>query len=221
MISDTYRSYVAGFFDGEGCVTFQAYYKKGKYEKYPRIVMQINITQTSKEVLEYIQKEFGGSIHFKKSKNINHKSCYKLVLTNRENMKFFLENIVEFCIVKHDDIILGLEFVNTLRSENLGCVSLPEEVHNIRRKIYNESSKNIKQVPVRSDSYTQIPNMLEHPERAISRHRPYGKAPETTKGHLDTDDGIVRTTWEHVETDRNDQFSSQNEVTDGFGHSVS
>ena len=58
--------------------------------------------------------------------------------------------------------------------------------------------------------------MLETPERAISRHRPFktGKAPETTKGHLVRDGGIVRAVQECTECSRNDYTPEMGNNTD-------
>ena len=185
-MTEQYKAYVAGFFDGEGCVSAQAYYQKGKYEIYPRITMQLNITQTSKEVLEYIQKEFGGRVGQHSRKNPRHKDCYRLVITGKKNMEYFILSVIDYSIVKKDELSLGLDFVKTLRDSNLGCLSLPEHVHILRRNIYNKLVHRKSTVPTRSDSRKQTPNMLETPERAISRHRSVkaGKAPETTKEHL-------------------------------------
>lgn len=221
MITDIYKSYVAGFFDGEGCISAQAYYQKGKYEKYPRITMQINVTQSSIEVLEFIQKVFGGNIKLHIKESDKWKNCYRLTITGRDKMKFFLESILDYSIVKKDEIILGLELVNTFREDNLGCVALPESVHEIRRNIYNKLIHRKPKVPTRGDSCEQTPNMLENPERAISRHRPFksGKAPETTKEHLERDGGIVRAVWEHTELDRNTQAPEMGN-NNCFGHQV-
>ncbi len=194
MITD---SYIAGFFDGEGCVYMQAYYKKGKYEKQPRCTMQISITQKNRTVLDTIQEIYGGTISDK-----GH--CMVLRFTGKNTMYKFLSAIYPFVIEKKKDVELALEFVDTMRSDNLGCVALSDNIHAKRYRIYCElGHRNM--VPTRGDSCQQTPNMLEHPERAISRHRPYGKASETTKEHLEKDDGIVRAAWEHAESGRNDQ----------------
>jgi hypothetical protein len=185
-MTEQYKAYVSGFFDGEGCVSMQAYYQKGKYEDNPRISMQLNLTQISVEVLEYVKKEFGGRIHLHSKPNSRHKDCYRWTVSGKKNMKFFLESIVDYSIVKKEEILLGLEFIETLRDENLGCKPLPEHIHVLRRDIYNKLIHRKPTVPTGSDSCEQTPNMLENPERAISRHRPFkaGKAPETTKEHL-------------------------------------
>lgn len=194
MITDTY---IAGFFDGEGCVYMQAYYKKGKYEIHPRCTMQISITQKNVIVLQEIQKIYGGTISDKGN-------CMVLRFTGKDKMYKFLSAISPYVIEKKKDVMLALQFIETMRSENLGCKALSNSIHAQRYRIYCElGSRNM--VPSGSDSVEQTPNMLEHPERAISRHRPYGKASETTKEHLDTDGGIVRAAWEHAESGRNDQ----------------
>lgn len=213
-MKDIEKAYIAGFFDGEGCISLQAYYQEGKYGKFPRINMQINITQVNHKVLEYIQQFFGGKIHKGYKDSDKRSDCYKLTITGKINMEYFLDSIKEYVIVKKEDIKYGLEFINTLRSDNLGCVPLPEDIHELRRNIYNKMSRRRPFVPTRGDSCEQTPNMLEHPERAISRHRLYSKASETTKEHLSGDDGIVRAAWEHAESGRNDQIPEMGNNTD-------
>lgn len=138
---DVVNAYIAGFFDGEGCISSQEYYEKGKYEKYPRISIQVSITNTNKEVLDFICGKFGGLItNHGKAKN-HYKTCYAWKLTGKEKMQRFLETILPYTFVKKEDVQLGLELVETLRSENLGCFPLEHEVHMRRLLIHKKLRK--------------------------------------------------------------------------------
>ncbi len=133
-------SYIAGFFDGEGCITSQLVWKTGKYEKHPRVNVQVTITQKDRKILEGIQKKFGGTIQYKFGgpKYAKRNPCYHLRITGKETMGNFLRTIQPYSIVKREQIDLALEFIEGLRDENLGCVALPKAVHDTRERIHNQ-----------------------------------------------------------------------------------
>lgn len=62
--------WLAGFFDGDGCVCIEK--SRNSYQ------LRITITNTNKEILELIQKQFGGIINTTYSKNKKHKSKHDL-----------------------------------------------------------------------------------------------------------------------------------------------
>lgn len=131
--------FLSGFFDGEGCVVIQKQWVDGKYEKYPRIRLDINITNTHEGILIEFLRKYGGT--FKK----NHKSgghqnlpCHRWRLTGKNRMLSFLNDIYPYSIVKKDDIKSAIKFCETLREENLGCVPLSKKTHNIRMDVYDD-----------------------------------------------------------------------------------
>ena len=63
-------AYVAGFFDGEGCVSFC----RVRSSFYPRVL----ITNTDLYVLKEIQNKFGGDIRKLVGRKKNWKQCYML-----------------------------------------------------------------------------------------------------------------------------------------------
>jgi len=127
-------SYIAGFFDGEGCITSQLTYITGKYEKYPRVNVQISITQKDRKILEWIQERFLGTIHVHDRDNL----CYHLRITGKINMGRFLRAIQPYSVVKKEQIELALELIDTLRDENLGCLALPKAVHLMRAEVHDQ-----------------------------------------------------------------------------------
>ena len=133
-------AYIAGFFDGEGCISSQEYYEIGKYEKYPRITMQISVTNTDKEILNFIRGVFGGIIT-KHSKPAKQKQCYSWKLTGKDKMLRFLNTVLPYVMVKKEDVELGIQLANTLRSENLGCSPLDHSIHMKRLEIHNKLRK--------------------------------------------------------------------------------
>lgn len=129
MITD---SYIAGFFDGEGCISSTSQYIKGKYEMFPRVSIQITITQKDKYILELVQNIYGGEISEKGS------GCHVLRIVGKGNMKRFLTAIYPYSICKKEQIELALSFIETIREENLGCKPLPVCIHEQRGDIHNK-----------------------------------------------------------------------------------
>jgi hypothetical protein len=123
--------WLAGFFDGEGCITSSSVYQKGKYEIFPRVYIQISITQKDRNILEKIQNEYGGTIHK------DNKNCFHLRITGKKNMKNILLSIYPYSICKKEQIELALEFIETMREENLGCKALSNSIHEDRERIHS------------------------------------------------------------------------------------
>lgn len=128
-------SYIAGLFDGEGCISSSCQWIKGKYEKYPRISIQITITNQDRGCLDFVCEEFGGVVRLKEKKLNN---CFAWVLIGKRPMQAFLRAVSPYLIVKLEQAKLALEFIGTLRGDNLGCVPLSKKVHDKRLAIHRE-----------------------------------------------------------------------------------
>ena len=129
------NQYVAGLFDGEGCVTTSRQFINGKYEKYPRVRMQIQIANTHVGLMNLLTRWFGGGCTDKMGGSRT-KPCYSWRISGKENMTRFLNYVKDYSVVKKSQIVLALVFCETLRDENLGCVPLGKETHEIRDKIH-------------------------------------------------------------------------------------
>lgn len=129
------HAYIAGLFDGEGCVSAQEQFIKGKYNQYPRISIQLSIANQWIPALEFVQNHFGGTVHDKGDRK---SKCFDWRLVGKDPIKRFLLTILPFSIIKEEQIRLGLEFIETMRDENLGSIGLPVEVHRKRREIFDK-----------------------------------------------------------------------------------
>jgi hypothetical protein len=116
--------YVAGFFDGEGCISvfFTPYkYKvttipvaaKGAYR------MVISISNTHRGILEQLQAQFGGAIHVH-NKNIaaNHSAAVAWHLHNAELQRKFLVEILPYAVIKKPHIENALRYLATVKHPN-------------------------------------------------------------------------------------------------------
>jgi intein/homing endonuclease len=61
MIPETDRAYIAGLFDGEGCVSYKQYNRKRPHNKkaYPTWQIRLEIAMTDKSVLTWIHEVLG------------------------------------------------------------------------------------------------------------------------------------------------------------------
>lgn len=118
MLTD---EYIAGFFDGEGCVSIGT-----------RGQCQVSITQKNPEVLYMIQEIHGGAVGCKERKFNN---CYAWRQVSKEGVGKFLESILPHSVVKRKEIELGLEAVSRLRSGNNGCNPLTSQEMAVRESI--------------------------------------------------------------------------------------
>lgn len=125
--------WLAGFFDGEGCISGQCYFSPGKYIKQPKVCIQVSITQKDTSILYEIVKYCGGTVQLKGDKS----RASHIRWTGRKDMGEFLRRIAPYSVCKKDQILLALKFIDTLREENLGCEPLSDVIHKERKEIYD------------------------------------------------------------------------------------
>ncbi len=127
MITD---QYAAGVFDGEGCITSSASFRPGKYEKFPRVHIQIGVSNNFLPLLDEFQGRYGGNIHKHARK------CHLWRIVGKIPMRHFLLSVLPYLIVKREEAILALQFIETIREDNLGCAALSDEIHDQRKVIH-------------------------------------------------------------------------------------
>ena len=101
-------AYLAGFFDGEGCVGY--YNANPNPEGTPYFHVSINISNTDPRPILWMQKLLG----FGKAKSANvsgkRRQAYQWQISKRSDVKTFLELVRPYLIVKAEqaDVILAL-----------------------------------------------------------------------------------------------------------------
>ena len=121
--------YIAGFFDGDGCIHAS---NSG---------LRAVLTNVNLEILERIrdQFEFG---HIKSRTRENRQVLYQLVFWSRE-AKFFIEQMYPYLIIKKSQADLAFEFQNTYRERkgavkgSWGCFRLSKETLDKREDLIN------------------------------------------------------------------------------------
>ena len=102
--------YIAGFFDGEGCICLS----DSKYEGYHSYHLKTTIAQNNKEILVEIQKIFGGKVYHSRAK------AYFLAIQKKTEVKIFLESILPFLILKKKQAEIALIYLSLDRKFHVG-----------------------------------------------------------------------------------------------------
>lgn len=95
--------YLAGFFDGEGCVLFH-YLKRNQ-----RIRPEVEVAQTKLPILMEFQKRFGGSVIGPQQNNSRSKPYWRWIALSEVCMSF-LRKIEKHVTVRHPQVKLMLEY---------------------------------------------------------------------------------------------------------------
>lgn len=116
--------YIAGFFDGEGCVaTSVGRNGVGK--------IQVILTSTDEHILKLVKSKYGGGIYKKIKYKEHHSDAFSW---QSSKCRSFLEDIFPFLILKRKQVRLALEFLDTI-DNSTGPRRLSEPIKNKRIKI--------------------------------------------------------------------------------------
>jgi hypothetical protein len=109
------KAYIAGFFDGEGhvCIVLN-----GLPEIWQTRIT-VGITQNNREVLEWIQGIYGGSLYKRRGQYTNVCGTHErftndLLIRKSENIIKFLLDILPYLRIKTEQAFLALEFCSLL-----------------------------------------------------------------------------------------------------------
>jgi hypothetical protein len=100
-ISKFQLNYIAGFFDGEGCIFIKAI--KNKCIP-PLKTIGVTITNNNPAVLKFIQKKFGGNIILKRN------SAWQLY--SHPKIEYFLRAVIPYLKIKKEQAEVALKFIN-------------------------------------------------------------------------------------------------------------
>jgi hypothetical protein len=109
MISDTEAAYAAGILDGEGSISLVRVHKN----RYPS--PQVSVSSTDRELLEWLQARFGGSIVRKRIYKSSHSQSYDWKVTDRKALRV-LERLYPFPVIERK-----IRRCDLLLAEYLAC----------------------------------------------------------------------------------------------------
>lgn len=132
--------YLAGFFDGEGCVNFTV---RGKNRQ---MIPRVMIVNTDSKIMNLIYKQFGGYLNIKEhKKHLNWKPSITITLKST-NMVKFLNYIRPYCILKKKQIELIFEFLKFKENGQEFDIELVprKDNQNMVRQVRRRSKKTLK-----------------------------------------------------------------------------
>lgn len=138
MTRQSKLSYMAGFMDGEGSFSITKTYSvqrkaDGSKQKYLVYKLWVSVTNTNREVMDWVAKNFGGKVltGSNKSRNPKYKTRYTWALSSFKDIEKFTIGILPYLIVKRQQALLTVEFCRTAQTTSIGT-SLSQEVQQKR-----------------------------------------------------------------------------------------
>lgn len=131
---DPFPAYVAGFFDGEGCVCIDSFRPKNcKTRNCHRF--RITFTNTNRTVLDAILDRWpGGSMRITPKGKGATRDCYQLSYSTKA-ARPLLHSIGPWLRIKREEAALAADFLETLATENRGRGGIPDSVWNYRQSL--------------------------------------------------------------------------------------
>jgi len=119
------KDYVAGLFDGEGCIRLQRHSRIGNYS------LHVTLTNVHKPVLDELQRRYDGRVSRKDSRS----HVYQWTLTCK-NAAWFIRDIGPRLIIKRDQYEVAVRYLN-LRDEN-PYIRVGSPTHRTFSKMFRE-----------------------------------------------------------------------------------
>lgn len=131
MINNEILAYVAGLFDGEGSIVIGVSKPSIKKRmKSPSHWLQVGISNTNKEIIDWLKNNFGGHIS-NRSYSPSRKNCIPSwewrVMSNKA--KDFLINISPFVRIKKKQVKLAIQFQEERMYKGGISISTPEQIN--------------------------------------------------------------------------------------------
>lgn len=131
--------YCAGFFDGEGGVSLIYTVRRRRVSSDVPILgfkFVVHVSQTSQEVLDLLQLQFGGYVNVSVNRTpTHHKKPFAWRLTGAAQQRAFLEAIQPHVVVKKEQVRLGLRYLTTVKTVGKRT---SQEDWNVRADVFNE-----------------------------------------------------------------------------------
>lgn len=118
--------WLAGFFDGEGCVHMRMDTRKRAVYS-----LQVMLTQNDESILREVQREFGGTVYKHSGRR-----CWRWRITSAPSL-VFLEAIQPYVRIKKEQVDLAIQFIKTIRKDNLGSTPMDDDICEQRVHINN------------------------------------------------------------------------------------
>lgn len=130
--------YLAGLFDGEGCVRLKGIPNRRARHNRLYTSMSCIFTNTDKAIMLQLQKQLGGNLRKVKRTNLKHKVAWQLWLDGQV-ASAFLSKVTPFLRIKHRQAKLALQYAALSKKYILTRNGLPLTTgdYNQRVKLIN------------------------------------------------------------------------------------
>lgn len=136
MLTEAERGYLAGILDGEGSITISK--RRPLRNKSPQHCLNIQICNTSEEVIKWLHYHLGGCISELHNEKRGYRRCYSIQISGNSVCNV-LKRLVDIMIIKKPQALLAIKFWEK-RKITIG-VLLTEEELIFREHCYTKMSK--------------------------------------------------------------------------------
>lgn len=130
--------YLAGVFDGEGCITFTKAKKDHVLNWEAGLAPKILMDSTHQDTIKAFHERFGGHMYERKPRNPKHRAGWAWALHTKDGVRNFVETMEPLLHTKRPQAEAVLMFFTTIRKGSVRGQPLPPETCLIRRLCYNK-----------------------------------------------------------------------------------
>lgn len=117
MLDSCQLAYIAGFFDGEGCI----------FPHIPDGAIHLNISNTKPQTLYEIQKRLGGKIrHYRRTDRPEEKTVYQWGVYNQKGCLNVLKRLYPYLILKKEQAGIAIELLGGIPRRGIKGGHSPE-----------------------------------------------------------------------------------------------
>lgn len=132
------KAYLAGLFDGEGCITFRYGNNRNK-------TPAITITNNNEAIIRYIYLIYGGNVYKKWKKSEKHSDCFVWQATKQIQRIHFIKDIRPYVKIKKEVVELVYKFLVSRTNNGLKVgyhLPFTKEENGLIGKIRRATAKN-------------------------------------------------------------------------------
>jgi len=134
MLTEVEKAYIAGFVDGEGCISLGRK-KDNSYRRHHTYQLVVTISNTRKEILEWLHKKFGGHFRISHPPSKSRNKVWVWAILCRKAINF-LKEIYPYLKIKKSQAKLAMEYYELVNP--CGNHTFDPKNWEKRDKIYNQ-----------------------------------------------------------------------------------
>lgn len=138
--------YLAGFFDGEGCIDNQRMYAKNSNAFYVRPRLRLAQANNGAFILDRIQKEFGGTLTKQRPSKKSQQPSMSWEILNKDGIIHMLEALEPLLIIKQEQARLALWWLKNHSGKQipeLARIAFNDELKRMKRDLQRLSEEAI------------------------------------------------------------------------------